>query len=460
MSAQTIWLEVRNCVRRVVRSNFQLEQATPGERVKLATAAVPLTDPLVQNYAVWRKSVLWISAICFMMLSLIHIIGFETVGYQLAKGAVSAEQAYINADSGDRSEMIETARKNIEDTLHKSNLEMVDGLFIFILISSITGTILITIAASMWSHLPRSKRLVRIGWLIMFLTPFLMSMMPLTAMMDWDKVNAGAFGGDAARAQLRSALSVAFALSFFMLVGPKAISLFAGIIRSSLTLKTLLPESATPGWAAVLVAPLCSLFLVVITSTVIQAQGNIWLLLGLIFLMTSPLVYLIRAKALLQPHTPEEMSRIVFQIRLTCSILNALGFIFLLIFVIVMKFFGFWDAVEFFLGLMASLMALTVVSSDFILALIWKGYEQSKRFQGTAFQTDLEAKFAALSTVGLTNFASSHDPPPPAPVPGMPALPPVVGVAPPLAAPVSLESVVLDAPSPPGGPKEPPPPPV
>ncbi len=450
MSASNIWLEITSCVRRVVRSNFQIEQATPGERVKLATAAVPLTDPLVQNYAVWRKSILWISAIGFVILTLIQIISFESVAYQLAIGDLSQTPEYRNASSARKSEMVTQAKQNVENILHKTNLELLDSLFIFILISSVTGTILIIIAACLWAHLPWSKRLVRAGWLIMFLAPFFLSMIPLTAIMDWDKVNVGFMGGIDAKLQLRRALSVAFALGFFMLVGPKAISLFAGVIRASLTLKTLLPESATPGWAAVLIAPLCSLFLIVVTSTVIQAQGNLWLLLGLIFLATAPLMYVLKAKALLQPHTPDEVTRIVFQIRLVCTILNALGFIFLMVFVIVVGFFRFWDAVKFFMGLVASLTALTVVSSDFILAVIWKGYEQSKQFQGTPWQKGLEEKFAALSTVGLTKFSSSHDAPPPAPVAGMPTPPPAA---------LSEEPITLDGPASPHGPSTPPPPP-
>gem|GEM_PF-2341261 len=450
MNASNIWLEITSCIRRVVRSNFQIEQATPGERVKLATAKVPLTDPLVQNYAVWRKSVLWISAICFMILTLVQIIGFQSAAYQLAKGAISMTPEYRNASSAGRTSMLETARQNVENTLHKSNLETVDGLFIFILVSHVIGAILIVISACVWAHLPLSKRLVRYGWLTMFLAPFFLSMLPITAMMDWDKVNTGLMGGAEAKVQLRQGLSVAFALTFFMLVGPKAISLFAGVIRSSITLKTLIPESATPGWAAVLIAPLYSLFLVVITSTVIQAQGNIWLLLGLICLMSAPLVYLLRAKTLLQPHKPDEMTKIVFQIRLTCTILNGLGFIFLIIFVIVVKFFTFWRAIEFFLGLMASLTALTVVASDFLLAVVYKGYDQSKQFQGSTWQQGLESKFEALSTVGLTKFSSSHEAPPPAMVSGMPMLPPVSLSA----APITLAGPATD-----DGPKTPPPPP-
>lgn len=252
-----------------------------------------------------------------------------------------------------------------------------------------------------------------------------------------------------------------FALGFFMIVGPKAISLFAGILRSSMTLKTLLPEAVTPGWGAVLVAPLYSLFLVVITTIIVQIQGNIWLVLGMICLMASPMVYVFNARHLLQPQSPDDMTRILRRLRTMALILNALGLIFIIVFVAVVGMFGFWEAVKFFLGILSSFMALTVVASDFMLALIWKGYEQARQFQGTPFQRDLDAKFDALSTVGLTKFLSGHVPPPPREVVGMPAPPPAGGAGPMTPVSVSLDSSVSldDGPAAPGSPRTPPPPP-
>ena len=47
------------------------------------------------------------------------------------------------------------------------------------------------------------------------------------------------------------------------------------MIRSSMTLKTLVPESPMTGWAAALVAPLYSIFLLVVFALVNQAYGNV-----------------------------------------------------------------------------------------------------------------------------------------------------------------------------------------
>lgn len=436
MNAQQIGVEVVNCFTRVMVSNFQLQHATPAERVKLATSRVPLTDPLVQNYAVWRKSILWIAAITLFISFLVHTIGFTTMATAMSEGVVEAQAAaqpeeWKRLSSAEQKTMYRDARNEIESRFSKSNLEVLDGLSIFILVSQGIGTILVLMAAIFWHHLPLSKRLSRIGWAVMFITPFLLALLPVTSMLDWSKVDA------AFRAEARAAIGTVMGLAFMVLLAPKAISLFAGGIRSAITLKTLLPESAAPGWAASLIAPLYALFLVVMLSFVIQLQGNVWLLLGMIFLTLAPLTYLAFAGKLLQPLTDQNMTPAVTKVRVIASVLNAVGLIFILVFVITIDAFDIWEFLKFMVSLVGAFMVLTVVASDFFLALIFRGYEQSRRFAGTPWQATLEKKFDALAAVGATRMGSSFVPSAqPAPA-GMPSLPPAPAPAAPVAAAVA-----------------------
>lgn len=454
MNPQQFLAEAVNVFRRVRRSDFQHELATPAERAKLAASPVPLTDPLVQNFAVWRKSMLWAAAILLGLLSLLKLITLKSFATEVGEGQAAAEAAVDEFAARNQSELAKQAAENFKNIFGAANIEVLDGVNAIMILSSFVGAILITVAAFYWHHLPRSKNLARIGWLIMFLTPFGLSIIPVTSLVDWDIV-----ANPQVQATLRPVLAMAAAVTFFTHLGPKAISLFSGTIRSSATLKMLLPEASSPGWAAVLMAPLYSLFLVVITAFVLQMQGNVWLVLGLLCAMTSPLVYLWKAGPLVRPNTPEEMNTIIQQIRLISAIVNALAAVFLFIFMLTSKFFDFLGFVEFILGLGGSLMALTVVAADFILALIYKGYEQSKRFQGTAWQAALEARFAALASVGFTQFSSSVAVAAPATVPGMPAPPTETIAATQAAAPeISLEATVEAAP-PVAPPAAPPPPP-
>ena len=456
MNPQQLLVEAVNAFRRVRKSDFQHELATPAERAKLAASPVPLTDPLVQNFAVWRKSMLWAAAILLGILSLLKLITLKSFSTMVGEGQAAAQAAVDEFAERNKSELAKQAAEQFKTLFGAANVEVLDGVNAMMILSSVVGAILITVAACYWHHLPRSKNLARIGWLIMFLTPFGLSIIPVTSLVDWDIV-----GNAEARAAIRPVLAMASALAFFTQLGPKAISLFSGTIRSSATLKMLLPEASSPGWAAVLMAPLYSLFLVVITAFVLQMQGNIWLVMGLLCAMASPLIYLWKASQLVRPNTPAEMTAIIQQIRLISSIVNAMAAIFLFIFMLTSAFMDFLGFVEFILGLGGSLMALTVVAADFILALVYKGYEQSKRFQGTPWQTTLDARFAALSSVGFTQFSSSVAVAATATVPGMPAPPsPNENIAATQAAApvISLEPTVEAAP-PVAPPAAPPPPP-
>jgi len=231
-----------------------------------------------------------------------------------------------------------------------------------------------------------------------------MSALPVTEMLDWEQVNA------AQRDGIRQVFGILFALSFFMIVGPKAISLFPGIMRSSMTLKTMLPEASAPGWASVMVAPVYSIFLIMVASTIIQVQGSTTLLVGIAFLMAAPLVYLFKANDVLLPHNEQDAARIVVGVRRLAGVFNAIGTILLAIFLIENTAFGILDALRFGLSVGAGIALLTVVASDFILALLWTSYTQNKAFQGTDLQASLERKFEDLGAAGLTMLRAKAAP--------------------------------------------------
>ena len=60
-----------------------------------------------------------------------------------------------------------------------------------------------------------------------------------------------------------------------------------------------------------------------------------------------------------------------------------------------------WQVLQFFFSIAASIMLITVVASDVILQMLWKSYEQSKSFQGTKLQENLESRFTQLREAGL-----------------------------------------------------------
>ena len=73
---------------RVTRADLQLDRATDEERALLASASPPVTSPIAQDYAAWRRSVLWVAAVSLIIHALFELFGMhslaEDLGPQLA----------------------------------------------------------------------------------------------------------------------------------------------------------------------------------------------------------------------------------------------------------------------------------------------------------------------------------------------------------------------------------------
>jgi hypothetical protein len=359
-------------VRRVARSDFTKERATDDERKQLESTSRPVTNPLAQDYAAWRRAVLWLAAITLSILVIIELATYQDT-----------------ADVLEPQQVREVGR---------GNLETLDSIQWILTLSLVVGAVMTVAAAWRWRDVRLSRRLARWGFLIMFLTPFAIAAIPITSMLDFGHLS------EQEQKAISVLLGLQLGLGMFMTLGPRAIALFPGIIRSSMTLKTLLPESAAPGWAAAILAPLYSLFLLVLVSMINQMSGNFFLLAGLACLMVGPMVYLRRHRDVLRSHTTEEAAVLVAGIRRQALLFNVAGSVLLLIFIIDLELLGFEEAVTFALSIAGNVLLLTAVGSDLILALLRSQYVQTRQFQGTELQKSLDEKFEALAGTGLTDI--------------------------------------------------------
>lgn len=343
-------------LRRSLRSDFYGERATDAERQRLASAALPVTTPLAQDYAAWRRGMLWVTAMAMVV----------TVIFQL----------------------IETIKALADEPTPGVLKFMVVVLFIM----QISASVLIGLAALSWCDLIKSRKNARFAWLLVFLGPFLVYCLPV-----------GTFAADEPMQQLQIGVLMAFGAAIDLF--PRIIGLFAGIIRSSLTLKTLLPESNTPGWMAVIIAPLYILFFLIALIVVIQSTISFWLVLALLAFIGAPVLLLMRTKTLMQSLEPEEGHKIVMQIRRSSAMCMVAAFVFFLIFAIVTDLdilnISVWSLLNGVFAFLAGVLLLTTVMSDFMLSMLIHSYAQGQSFRGSAMDDTLSAKYAELTDVGL-----------------------------------------------------------
>lgn len=403
------WLHIR----RVLRGDFLTERATDAERARLASGRYPVTQPLAQDYAAWRKSVLWVAAVVMAIYACLELGTLKTVDSTMEEQTykVLREQAKAHGvdlpsreDIRERLKQVRNAEGAtdaqilIPQTIMK-NAELLDGIVIIPKLAVVTGAFLMALAARSWADPRKSKKLSRLAWLIVFLTPFAITFLPITSMMDLDHIPKEPKG---LHEQITKFVGPLFALQVFMMIGPKAIALFPGIIRSSMSLKTLLPESATPGWVMSIMGPMYALFLVVIMSTVNQVYGDILLIGGIMAFMVGSMIYALRAEKLVRPHTPEEVTSIVRNIRQQAAIANLVGAVLLGVFIFKIPELSFLDAFSFLAGVAATVLLLTIVASDFVVALMAKSFRQAQEFAGSAMESQLDSRYDALEAAQFT----------------------------------------------------------
>jgi hypothetical protein len=240
----------------------------PDEEAQLIAQGVD--EPDARRYLVWRRSVLLVVAIPTLVSALLAALGTFTTDMSAFSG------------TGVLAELLRLA-----------------ALFVLPLTA--------WLAARAWDRHRRSRTILLRGWLIAFLTPLLLALIPFSWRIDL----SGARGDSNAIAQVNNLLGLVGAISVYVTLMPAVLSLIPGVLRGCLRIKALIPESILPGLFLVAATPLYVLLFLVIFTTVNQVAGDIFLILGVLALLGAPLLYLVNARTFTRPlHTPEEVARI------------------------------------------------------------------------------------------------------------------------------------------------------
>ena len=232
----------------------------PNDQTQLAQHGV--TDPTLQRYLCWRRSVLIISCAPVILLSIAGMI--DIVG-------------------GDNSSLSGIGRLWLA----------LNVLLPFAMPIAVIASLL------QWSRLKQSRQLIGWGWIISFLGPILLCLLPGTWL----------FRLEAATAQDRHTAEeltrYGFATLVFIFLSLQLpvfmISIAFGVQRACLRLKTLLPESTLPGLLLSIFSPVISLVLLPFFVFGAQIASHPFLIIGMVLVMGAPLVYLVRSEWFTRP---------------------------------------------------------------------------------------------------------------------------------------------------------------
>ena len=354
--------------RRIFWCDFRSERAVGWESRSLQRRG--LAHPLVQAYAAWRWPLLAMA---------IPLLLFQGI-WDLATFTWSTASVKEIPEGQRALEVIGTA-----------SFDLFDAFRLLGIISILIGAVMMAMAVGFWSRVRTSRTLALIGWLIMFAVPFLLAIFPHASLMNLEQLDAQ---NPQAASLVKKAMGMLFALMTALALGPRIFALLPGMIRSSLTLKTLLPESSATGWLTAIFAPLWAAFLLLALVVTNQFQVSLKLVFGLMFLLMAPLVFVIRARAIIRPCRAAELAKAVLWPRRIATLINLTGVVLL-----VWTFFemgGVGSVFAFVLGALANILVLSVVASDFMLPLLRWSFQSGQDFQSTDLRPALEQKYQAF----------------------------------------------------------------
>ncbi len=237
--AQSLGAFLHLSVRRAYRLRIEPDEVTPQERAELELAGV--TDPTVQAFLAWRRSILFAVAVLLVPLILLKTI-------EIFSGGGDLEPAM------------------------KSAMRSMRGLQAVPLLAEVAFCALAWVQLKRWTDWRRQRRVLAIGWAAFFLAPFVIYLYPMRSIVE-DAFTQGA-GAEQKGAVLL--MGVIYSVQAMMTLAPKAVSLIPGLVRAALVSKFLFPGSAAPGWLVVMAAPIYALFVYVVLFVPYQITGSGW----------------------------------------------------------------------------------------------------------------------------------------------------------------------------------------
>ncbi|MFT3878537.1 MAG: hypothetical protein QM703_02620 [Gemmatales bacterium] len=191
------------------------------------------------------------------------------------------------------------------------------------------------LAIRYWTSLRLSLRILIVGWVVSFIPPFLIAMVPASR---WFEVNLSAHATESHEREL-AALQILNGLHVTMTLLPTVLAILPGLIRACLRVKTLLPSAILPGWFLVITTPFYLLLALVALVALNNIAGGPLLVLGMAFIMGGSMIYVLNADLFVRPLSQVETPAIN-RVHQLSRISGLLGAALLLVYLFTKEVFG------------------------------------------------------------------------------------------------------------------------
>lgn len=361
--------------RRAFRLRIDPAEVLPAERYQLAHANPPITDPNLQAFLAWRRSVLFLVTCALVPLTLVG-------GWNALSGSLPGPIRFV-----------------------KTAPVAAEAVFLLVCWSQLKR----------WDHWRTQRRWLFWGWLLFLLTPFLVFIYPLRSILDdlpqtragvSAKVQAmremGIGGAFAEGKRMKDQILMPFAFSMIAMLqlAPKAISLMPGLVRASMVVKLLFPGSSAPGWLIAMAAPMYSLLAYVILIIPYQFTGDGRFITGILLVVVGQAVLARAGFRLARPLSEAEAVRYIKQVRLVYMLTMLLSAV-----LIVAALFGLVrtldmrisDVVLAVLKFESNVLMLTLIGADLVVTNL----DRARTYTAGADHVEEDAELKIAAFVGL-----------------------------------------------------------
>ncbi len=362
--ASTLQTTIKAFFNRFVKSDFQQQELLASEESALDTSGFPKESHLARNFLAWRRGLLWIAGISLIIAAIFSFV-----------------------------ELI--------DVIEEKSPGIITFILIMFIIAKAGASYFILLAAMSWTNVKKTKKFTRLGWMCMFIIPFAVSMIPVKPFLDTKIMGPQ-------QAMLTIGL---VGVLFLATLLPMVLGLFPGLIRSSLALKTLIPESTMPGWIAVVIAPLYALFFIIALMIAVQAQSFL-AIVALAAYSFAPLTLVMNTRKLTTPTSASELDNTLRSARKKLQFYNLIGTV--AIIALLLTKVKDWDVssiISFVSNFLATILLVTVATSDILLSLFHAAFNRQLELHTSDQLGSLKDQFTDLETLGLTDLNVLKDTP-------------------------------------------------
>jgi hypothetical protein len=359
---------------RFTASDFAKIHPKPHEQ-----AAVSSYAPRMGALIVWRRALLTLACIFSFILIVKSCFEPHTLGGQIEsenlKTWTKANPKATAAEVKQAKEQMREQKNEIVKNLGETNVGVFDSLIVGLWISLFVSLVFMALAAKDWRTWRKSRKWAVIAVCCVLGPQLLAMLIPWGSLMTFKHLEAQGATVETVRST-KIGIQIIVLLYVLNIALPFFYGLVNGVLRASLSTKTLVPASIVCGWGSMLLSVTIAVPWFIIFSIVDQLELDALIVLGVLCLLAAPLSIVFRSRRLGLPLTPEEATSLVKRTKLVLTSLNVAGMAMILAYLSDKNLVTGVDIATLVIHYLANLMLVQVVAVDMLVLLLNRAHRK------------------------------------------------------------------------------------